>query len=661
MEGRLKTYHRIQAEYTHLLRKTKKSKWQDFTSASKTVPLQAKLMTMIHHEPRKMIGALRDGDGYTDNEDDSLAILLKEHFPEHTDYGGEEERGGTTIYQEVPWITDALLSKAIHKFQKGKRAGPDGIRPEMLKHLPEEALLHLRHLYQMVIATGHTPWCWKEAQVIFLPKPNKADYTDPRSFRPITLSSFVLKTLERLVLWHLEETTLAVAPLSDAQTGFRKGYSTDLAITRLTNFLEQAKQDKAVVVSLFMDIKGAFDNVPYRELIAILRNKGTTPLVVNWYDRLLRTRLTFAAGEKTGNKRIIQHTRGVPQGGILSPIMWNIFFDPLLERLQSPANRVIGYADDLCVLEVHSSPFEASLRAQDDLQVMEDWSCQNKMEFCPKKSETLVFNWGKRRLADLPGLTLGDTPVTRTTSVTYLGLQINTTHNWWPHIQGKIKKAKHLLRRSNTAFGRLWGPKPTMIKWSLDAIITPKILYGRHVWHRQLQTQKVQEALHQVNRLGMISIAPSRLRTPTRGMEMILGSTPMHITAERKNIMTLARFRLHYPDMPVLGHTKDVLDSMATTGLAHIPLDDIPLQVVPMMFRTYIGTELPSRLEVQWIKVATSDEVMEDAPVVSIYTDGSKIEDQKGSKWGTGAGIAIFVGTDDIPIAECPPDITGTN
>jgi len=167
----------------------------------------------------------------------------------------------------------------------------------------------------MVLIVGYTPGCWKEAEVIFLPKPNKANYTDPRSFRPITLSSFVLKTLERLVLWHLEETTLSGSPLSTSQTGFRKGHSTDLALTRLTTYLEQAKQDRLVVSGLFMDIKGAFDNVPYVELLNILRGKGVPHQVVSWYDDLLQTRWTFAAHNPTSRQQIITHTRGVPQKG----------------------------------------------------------------------------------------------------------------------------------------------------------------------------------------------------------------------------------------------------------------------------------------------------------------------------------------------------------
>jgi len=167
-------YLRIRTEYARLLRTTRQDKWKDFTSASKTVPLQAKLLTVIHHTPRQVIGALKRGNDYTDNGDDSVRILLQEHFPEHKGPRRAHGDGRSGIYQAVPWIQEDLLRKAINKFAAGKRAGPDGIRPEMLKHLPDEALTRLVHIYRMVLTVGYTPGCWKEAEVIFLPKPNKA-------------------------------------------------------------------------------------------------------------------------------------------------------------------------------------------------------------------------------------------------------------------------------------------------------------------------------------------------------------------------------------------------------------------------------------------------------------------------------------------------------
>jgi hypothetical protein len=68
---------------------------------------------------------------------------------------------------------------------------------------------------------------------------------------------------------------------------------------------------------------------------------------------LLKTRCTYAQNDNNPTEqRTIIHTRGVPQGGILSPLMWNLAFDSFLEEMKnSPEVRTVaGYTDDVCLL-----------------------------------------------------------------------------------------------------------------------------------------------------------------------------------------------------------------------------------------------------------------------------------------------------------------------
>jgi len=60
-------------------------------------------------------------------------------------------------------------------------------------------------IYKESLRTGKIPGSWLETKVVFIPKPGKADYCDPKSFRPISLSSFLLKGLERLIFWHINK------------------------------------------------------------------------------------------------------------------------------------------------------------------------------------------------------------------------------------------------------------------------------------------------------------------------------------------------------------------------------------------------------------------------------------------------------------------------
>lgn len=98
-------------------------------------------------------------------------------------------------------------------------------------------------------------------QVIFIPKPSKLDYTDPRAYRPISLTSLVLKTLERLILRHLSNDHDLIDLLSPYQYGFQPGHNTELVISTVLQHLETAKKGCQQAIAIFMDIKGQFDNI----------------------------------------------------------------------------------------------------------------------------------------------------------------------------------------------------------------------------------------------------------------------------------------------------------------------------------------------------------------------------------------------------------------
>ena len=87
----------------------------------------------------------------------------------------------------------------MKQFKPNEAAGPDGLKPLVFKYLPTSALETLSIIYKACISLCHTPKAWRETKVIFLPKPGKDPYDIPKSYRPISLSNFLLKTLKRLV------------------------------------------------------------------------------------------------------------------------------------------------------------------------------------------------------------------------------------------------------------------------------------------------------------------------------------------------------------------------------------------------------------------------------------------------------------------------------
>jgi hypothetical protein len=94
---------------------------------------------------------------------------------------------------------------AINSFGPLKASGPDDIKPIVLQMLEIGMIKKITQLYKLIIKSGYTPRKMREMTVIFLPKIGKSDYSEPKAYRPITLSSFLLKALERVIQWCILE------------------------------------------------------------------------------------------------------------------------------------------------------------------------------------------------------------------------------------------------------------------------------------------------------------------------------------------------------------------------------------------------------------------------------------------------------------------------
>jgi hypothetical protein len=94
-------------------------------------------------------------------------------------------------YRRVEW--------AISSFAPYKNTGLGGIFPVLLQKGREILIPYLIRIFRACLATGYVPALWRQVKVVFIPKPGRSSYCGPRDFRPISLTSFLLKTRQRLV------------------------------------------------------------------------------------------------------------------------------------------------------------------------------------------------------------------------------------------------------------------------------------------------------------------------------------------------------------------------------------------------------------------------------------------------------------------------------
>ena len=145
------------------------------------------------------------------------------------------------------------MEAAINEFQLFKAPGPDGLYPVLLQKGWNQLKRYYHVIFQAYLRHSYMPSAWKVGTDIFLFKSGKESYFEAKSLRMITLTSFQLKWLERLILYHINEDNNAQAKLSASQYGFRAGVSTKTAlhefVRRVEHCLLRKKNDSAANTS----------------------------------------------------------------------------------------------------------------------------------------------------------------------------------------------------------------------------------------------------------------------------------------------------------------------------------------------------------------------------------------------------------------------------
>ncbi len=222
-----------------------------------------------------------------------------------------------------------------------KAAGPDEIKPIVFKHLGEKAVNKLAEFFRASSLLGYVPLRWRDSKAVSIPKPGKSDYSLVRSFRPISISSFIIKALERVWAWQLQELSLIQKTLSWDQHAFRRGYGQDSALSTRVEYAESEIIQKQFAYGVFPDIQGVFDNVSIDAVIKGMKDKSLPNIYINWYRSFLSYRTVTVDHEGVWVKRFL--TRGTPQGGVLSPLAWNLAFESLLQTFSTGQVKVCGF------------------------------------------------------------------------------------------------------------------------------------------------------------------------------------------------------------------------------------------------------------------------------------------------------------------------------
>ena len=581
----------------------------------------------------------------TEDPEETLRVMLSHHVPgsDPSDSpttgipsrGSQEARTGVTEETAEEILGPGLMERAVRQFDPFKSPGPDGVYPIMLQKVVNTPIWsRYRRLFKASLRTGYIPSKWREGRAVFIPKPGKSSYTDKKSYRMITLSSFQLKWLERLVHWHLEGSQRLQLGMHRRQFGFKAGVSCETALHYLVRRIEKAMEHQEYAVGIFLDIQNAFPTVAISSINRALERLGVNAGLRTWVSGMLcDRRITATLKGATVTRQV---TRGCPQGGILSPVLWNMVMDEFLKETDMFGVYAQAYADDIAGLIVGKDPPTIVSLANGFMTRANEWGRRNGLVFSRAKTEVVVFTrlkgWNPRSSFKMDGQSL---VVSKTAK--YLGVTLDNKLTFKPHVEGKIQTATRLLHQAGRLVSKTWGLTPARAKWVYTSMVRPLVSYGALCWIRATDTLACEAKLRKLQRIALLQITAAYPFSPTAALEMLTGLKPLHLHLREMAVMATVRLNrrgdwLSRKTAPHKGWRKTHSDICNRIRM-RIKVLQMPED------KTGLTWMSPPKFSIKIPDRGVAANRVYDEKAILCYTDGSKLRDGR-----AGAGGAVLEG-----------------
>ena len=439
--------------------------------------------SLIHKKIKEMTGFKGCSSTGCLKSKEGEIITEKEQILERwTEYIGDlfaDDRGDKPEIRksmEGPEIMKEEVRATLRKMKRNKAAGPDGVVIEMILALEDFGIDKLTEILNEVYNSGEIPDDLSKSVFIALPK--KPGAIECELHRTISLMSHVVKILLRILM---KRARSKIRPeIGKEQFGFVEDAGTRNAIFVLRMISERAIEMKKDLYICFIDYTKAFDKVQHREIFSLLQDldldgKDLRVLRNLYWEQTVCMRV---GGDKSPYTDV---KRGVRQGCVLSPDLFNLYSEMILRDLEPLQGIAVGgqnvnnlrYADDTALIA------ESESKLQEELNTVVESSRRKGLSINVKKTECMVIS--KDKTEKRCSLKIGDEMIKQVQRFNYLGSMITKDAKCDQEIRKRIGMAKTAFENLKSILKNNKLSMNTKIR-VLNCYVISILTYGCECW-----------------------------------------------------------------------------------------------------------------------------------------------------------------------------------
>ena len=306
-----------------------------------------------------------------------------------------------------------------------KAPGPDNFHAKILKNCAKGLSYPLSTLFSMSYSTGIIPKNWKLAHVV--PVYKKGSKNNVENYRPISLTSIIMKTFEKIIRDDLMNR--CADKILDLQHGFLPGRSCETQLIPFYDDLALSLNNCSRIDVIYFDFSKAFDSVNHDIILNKLKYQfNIDGKLLRFFVSYLRDRdqCVVIGGECSSIKQVLS---GVPQGSILGPTLFILFINDIGEGLNENS-KIWLYADDTKLYREIKN-LSDNEKLQKDINLLNDWALLNKKIFHPEKCKSMCVTL--KHISQQFVYKLGSVPIEPVTTEKDLGVNFTSSLSWSEH------------------------------------------------------------------------------------------------------------------------------------------------------------------------------------------------------------------------------------